>query len=203
MNRPAAIGVVLAGGRSSRMGRDKATLRLPGGTLLDHMLGLLRAVGLEDCVVSGSYPGYRCLPDLLPQLGPVAALHALATALPDQRLLIVAIDTPLLPSDALQALLITEPDVRCLHFEGEPLPLRIDTDAVSQAAISDCLSAANPSTRSLRSLLDQLNAIALMLPAKVDPASLVGCNRPNEWQAVSRRLNQDQADELQLPADAP
>ena len=36
------MGVLLAGGRSSRMGQDKATLQLPGrGTVLEHLLGLV------------------------------------------------------------------------------------------------------------------------------------------------------------------
>ena len=42
------MAAVLAGGKSSRMGRDKASLPYRGGTLLEHQLEKLRALGIED-----------------------------------------------------------------------------------------------------------------------------------------------------------
>lgn len=42
--RPGSGGLILCGGRSSRMGYEKARLRFPGGTLLERVLGRLREV---------------------------------------------------------------------------------------------------------------------------------------------------------------
>ena len=61
----ATVGVVLAGGRSSRMGRDKAMLTWHGDTLLAHMQQCLRLSGVTRVVVSGAYPhcdAVRCPP---------------------------------------------------------------------------------------------------------------------------------------------
>lgn len=49
-----AAAVVLVGGRSSRMGRDKAALSWGDGTLLDHVVAVLRRAGCDPVVVVGA-----------------------------------------------------------------------------------------------------------------------------------------------------
>ena len=51
---PCFSAAVLAGGFSSRMGRDKACLPFGGTTLLGFQVGKLRALGIEDIMISGS-----------------------------------------------------------------------------------------------------------------------------------------------------
>jgi len=61
--RPAPLsGIILAGGRSSRMGRDKARLMLGGHTLLELQAEKLRALGITDILLSGE----GCLPCPVP-----------------------------------------------------------------------------------------------------------------------------------------
>lgn len=104
MNSLDTIGVVLAGGRSSRMGRDKALLPTAGDrTFLDHACALLRELPLAQVVVSGARPGG--VPDLVPGLGPLGGLHAVASATAAPAALVIPVDMPLLPRDALARLL--------------------------------------------------------------------------------------------------
>jgi molybdenum cofactor guanylyltransferase len=93
------VGFVVAGGRSLRMGRDKALLEWEGGTLLDHAIDRLRAVCGEVRILGGSARRYadRGLPvdvDEAPGEGPLAGLAtALAAAAPRPALLL-GIDMP-------------------------------------------------------------------------------------------------------------
>lgn len=61
---PSAVtGIVLAGGRSRRMGQDKALLRLDEQTLLERTKSRLLQWGCGRVRISGSYPGEECILD--------------------------------------------------------------------------------------------------------------------------------------------
>lgn len=94
-----AVGFVVAGGHSRRMGSDKALLPWQGATLLDHALTRLQAVCREVRVLSGPEPRYadRGRPvdvDALAEAGPLAGLAtALAVAGP-RPVLLLGVDMP-------------------------------------------------------------------------------------------------------------
>ena len=100
------VGFAVAGGRSRRMGRDKALLAWKGGTLLDHAIGRLRAVCDEVHVLSGPEHRYaeRGLPvdvDAVPEGGPLAGLAAALAAAAPRPALLLAIDIPFATVDLL------------------------------------------------------------------------------------------------------
>lgn len=105
-----ATGVVLAGGRSRRMGVDKAFLALAGRPLLAWVLEALAAVTTYRVVVAHDDDarflafGVPVVVDRLPARGPLTGLHAGLTAAPTDLCLVVACDLPLVQS-ALLALL--------------------------------------------------------------------------------------------------
>src|SRR5574343_254928 len=69
------LGVVLAGGKSYRMGTDKARLPFMGRTLLDFQFEqLVEVLGPDNIVVSGNYPHLPHLLDKIPGLGPVGGI---------------------------------------------------------------------------------------------------------------------------------
>ena len=87
-------GFILTGGRSSRLGRDKALLPVSGGTLAEHLAGMLPGpLAPPRCWAdrNDTASSYPCIPDLRPGLGPLwgieAALSQTETdAQPDSRL---------------------------------------------------------------------------------------------------------------------
>jgi molybdopterin-guanine dinucleotide biosynthesis protein A len=99
---------VLAGGKSTRMGRDKATLPFAGRTLLESALVLARSV-TEDVFILGSaelYGAYgEVIADIFPGCGPLGGIHAALTHAKNDLNLILAVDTPFL-SDRLAAYLV-------------------------------------------------------------------------------------------------
>lgn len=105
MNRVSAI--LLAGGKSSRMGRDKAALPFQGMTLLEWQVQKLRSLGMEDIMLSGlrrETAGLRVVPDEFPGRGPLGGLHACMKAAIYPRCLVLSVDVPLVPSQALTEL---------------------------------------------------------------------------------------------------
>ncbi len=108
---PPFSAVLLAGGRSTRMGRDKALLPLDDGrTLLARQLATLRAAGTAEMLVSARaeqhlpLDGTRLIPDLQPDSGPLAGLAAALAAAAHDRVLVLAIDLPQMPPEFLAAL---------------------------------------------------------------------------------------------------
>ena len=110
--RPEPVGVVLAGGSSRRMGRDKALLAASGESLPAAAARRLAAVCAEVAVADrgrGLLPGLPSLPDG-PGRGP-GARHQGAAAYPGRRLLVLACDLPQVPEGLLAALARSaEPD---------------------------------------------------------------------------------------------
>ena len=101
-------GFVLAGGDSSRMGRDKALLAVDGATLIERITGCV-AEAAGNVTVIGSPEKYGFLdvpviPDAIPGLGPLGGLlTALRSTTADWNL-VVACDMPRLNADFLRGL---------------------------------------------------------------------------------------------------
>ena len=92
---------VLAGGKSTRMGRgqDKAFLQLGGRTLLDRALELAGAAAGKAWIV-GSFDKFAAfgpvIEDVYPGHGPLGGIHAALTKTDTELNLMVAVDLPFL-----------------------------------------------------------------------------------------------------------
>jgi molybdenum cofactor guanylyltransferase len=120
----AALGVVLAGGASRRMGCDKALIELDGETLLDRARRLLRATECAHLCVMGRSDVGDGLEDREPGAGPGRALHdalAHARALELDGVLAVPVDMPCL-TPAHLAPLCAAPNRLARTWTGTPLP---------------------------------------------------------------------------------
>jgi len=96
---------VLAGGRSSRMGTDKAFLQFEGRTLLAQALDLLRALTPEVRIVgpAAKFATYgRVIEDVYPGHGPLAGIHAALSASTTELNLILAVDLPFVSESLLR-----------------------------------------------------------------------------------------------------
>jgi len=101
-----ALGAILAGGRSERMGRPKALVELDGRPLVSHPLGAVAAAGLEPVVVAkpdSELPALECrvvrepTEPAHPLRGLTAALEAAGT----RPVVVLACDMPFVPPDLI------------------------------------------------------------------------------------------------------
>ena len=100
--------IILAGGKSRRMGQDKACLDLRGKTFLQYQADKLKALGISDIIVSGRglfCEGTRCVDDVYRDCGPLGGIHTGLCAAENKACLILATDIPLLPDELLRSLL--------------------------------------------------------------------------------------------------
>jgi molybdenum cofactor guanylyltransferase len=171
--------LILAGGRSTRMGADKATLTWRGRPLLDHLVGVLTRAGASAVHIAGRQPDGRGIADRWPDLGPLGGLASVLPAIDDGVLLVLPVDLPLLDAAALQPLL-AGPEATALRYASESLPLRLRVDAATRATM-ERLVASPPAQRSLNRLFAQLRGVEIALPDTLRQA-LLNCNTPADWQ---------------------
>lgn len=106
---PDVAAFILAGGKSTRMGMDKAFVALDGRTLLARALDLARSVTHDVRIVGEAAKFAAFAPvveDVFPQCGPLGGIHAALRASQAELNLILAVDTPFVPP-ALLPFLIT------------------------------------------------------------------------------------------------
>jgi molybdopterin-guanine dinucleotide biosynthesis protein A len=189
--RAPAIGAVLAGGRSSRMGSPKALVEMAGRPLLAHALASVEAGGLEPLVVAkpdSPLPpvGSRVLREPRDPRHPLTGIVAALEAGGGRPAVVVACDMPFVPSSLLAWLAERDEPLVVPRVEGRLEPLL----ARYAPALLDGLRSALAEERPLR------DAVASLEPALVeerelerfgDPATIVlGVNDPGELERARR-----------------
>lgn len=163
-------GIVLAGGRSSRMGRNKALMIYRGRPLVAHMAGLLRAAGCGAVHISGVVPGYDGIDDAVRYGGPGRVIADLCAAFAGryEKLLFVPVDMPLIAAEALADL---RGRAGSVFYEEHPLPACLLTGAYQAGD-------------SVRAVLGHAGARAVALPP-VWAGGMANINTQEEWEALS------------------
>jgi len=190
-------GIILAGGQSRRMGRDKALLPLPGAEhvpFISHLATLLLKVCAEVVLVtrdadqSAAYapylsPSVRVVADQVPAIGPLMGLASGLHAIQSSHALVTAVDTPFL-QPALLAFLLAQPlDNRLLVPLVEAIPqvlLAVYPHAVLPT-IEACLREGRRDPRSLlRIVPTRFIEEALLRQVDPDLRSFFNVNTPDE-----------------------
>lgn len=201
-NEPAPVwGLVLAGGRSRRLGLDKAALEIHGAPQVcfcaDILTRMLDAVYVSIRPGQREEPVFRGLPvieDTRPDVGPMAGLLAAMERFPGVAWLVLACDLPLVTRDAVQALLDGRDPARgataFMATDGFFEPLF----AIYEPRIRDDLEARMRDGRySLRQALTDHDVRLLCAP---DDRVLMNINTPadlEEAQALIESVRRSQA----------
>lgn len=175
------VGVVLAGGQSSRMGKDKALLELNGQTMMTRSVELLESVGACEVFVCRNEFKFGYLPDIYSGYGPLSGIHAalFATTLP---LLVVPVDMPLLDEKTLYTIICAGLAAETMvHYQYNPLPLFVPNTDESKMYLEKNLSASKPSKQqlSIKRFLKHSSTIVL---THDDESKLANANTPDDWQ---------------------
>lgn len=122
-------GFILAGGKSRRMGTDKALLTVQEEPLLVHMASLIGPF-CEKVVISGQNSDYtkfgiEMIPDLYSECGPIAGIYSALKYSGSDWNLLVSVDIPFANDELFQIMISNIGDCDCVipkHTSGvEPL----------------------------------------------------------------------------------
>nr|ASV46909.1 molybdopterin guanine dinucleotide synthase [uncultured bacterium] len=182
-------GVVLAGGASRRMGRDKALLSFRGRPLVDHAVATLREAlrGAPVWVSGRAYAGHESIADLRPDAGPLAGLwssceHARREGC--SGVLFIPVDMPLLSTPTLQRLAESFVGQPAVAFAGAELPVVVAVTQGVTSVLRELCEREHGAGRSIRALLDVIGAERLPPPADLASTELTNANTPEVWRLL-------------------
>ncbi len=197
-------GIVLAGGRSTRMGRDKAAILFGAETLLERAVRIVGEVADDVIVVAqgGGAPlvhrsatregglglPVRVVHDPIENLGPLAGIAAGLSASTSDLNVIVACDMPLIRPAVLRRLvaLLGEADICVAVVDGQASPLCAVYRSPVAGVARQLLAGGE---RRVMALLDwvQTARVEAAMFRDLDPDldSFVSCNTPEQLEAAA------------------
>jgi molybdenum cofactor guanylyltransferase len=169
------IAAILAGGRSRRMGTDKALVDFRGEPLIARPIAAARAAGLEPVAVAKAKLPLD-IPTWIDEYQTSHPLSGLVTALEHGPVVAIACDQPFLTAELLARL------AACEGFaitRGEPFPGRYEPSPILHAALHR--------EASMRATLEQLRPAVI----DVDPRVVASVNTPDELARAAAQLKED------------
>ena len=186
--------IVLGGGRSIRMGRDKAALPFGPETMLARVVRAVLCVADDVVAVGGSRQrlphGVRVVPDPVEGLGPLAGLATGLAAVRGERALLLACDMPLVAPALLQRMLELAGDAdACVPLvDGVPMTT---CAAYATRVLPRAQEHLARGARSLRALLTDVSVrwVTADQLRQVDPdlLSFWDCDTPEQYGAALAR----------------
>lgn len=191
-NTPGALGIVLVGGKSRRMGRPKALLPVGGRTSIEHVVDALNPV-TDSVVLAGDAEGLESLgvpfvADSRPGAGPLAGMEAALAAHGRDRNVVVACDMPCVTADLFRRLLGELGDFEAAMPEtgGRLHPLCAVYSSACLAEITRRLDAGRNKVLDFAAAL-RLRVVALDA-AGIPPETVLNMNSPEDVSAADAFL---------------
>lgn len=188
-------GAILAGGKSARMGKDKALLELDGRTFIERIAMTLGKVFPEVIVIADrtkrydflSLPAYR---DIFHNRGPLAGIHSALVHAPTELVFITSCDVPLLSPSVIRRVVRYSSRARVVLLSGgnslQPLcglyhrsclPVIERHLSRGQYSVQGCLRDLDTFSLSLRTeMLDEVSH------------ALTNVNTPSDYKRVQREV---------------
>lgn len=174
--------IILAGGRSSRMGQDKALLQLQGKTMLQRTCDVAIAAGCHEVLISRNAAGY--IQDEVANRGPLAGIAAALKQANNEFCLVLPVDMPSLQPADLQPLLNGE----SCYYADFTLPCVIPNTSQVQHYLARVIHDPQLCGRalSIEQLLQWLQARSF---PTTHPTHFTNTNDFAAWRQVSENLS--------------
>lgn len=120
--------LLLAGGKSLRMGTNKAELLYKGKTFVENLIEKAEYLGIKHIYLSGyqeDRQDVNVIWDIYPEVGPLGGLHAGMKNIETACFLVLPVDVPQIPESFLEDL-ISYHEKKLLGSDEENIPLILE-----------------------------------------------------------------------------
>ncbi len=180
------LGVILAGGLSSRMGTDKANLIINHKSMLENATDLLRSSKVNTICVSGREYGSHWVLDVFPNLGPLGGLYAVIKSGKYKQykyILVIPVDMPLLASSVILKLINQVQISQAICYYQYPLPILLENNkflAKQLEILIDNGSVNTTQVRSFKALTSRLTT-SYINSEQIDPLYFSNMNTMSDF----------------------
>jgi molybdopterin-guanine dinucleotide biosynthesis protein A/molybdopterin converting factor small subunit len=204
MSTDAIHGLILAGGSSSRMHRDKASLKYHGQTQLDRTVELAKRHVAKVFVsvratqtLDPTRAQYPMIVDSVDGKGPIVGIRSALAAHPKAAWLVLACDLPFLSDAAIEALLLArDPKTLATAYasahDGLPEPLCAIWEPAAAPVLADYQAGGGECPRKF------LIRHGARLLEPVDPRALDNVNTPEEYADATAALEKSAPMQLKI-----
>jgi len=109
MNKQDVTGIILAGGKSSRMGKEKGLMEYAGKSLIRYSIEALEGICSQIVIGANSSHfeelGYPVQKDIFPDIGPMGGIYSCLHRSETEHNLVLPCDTPGITSTVMEVLL--------------------------------------------------------------------------------------------------
>jgi molybdopterin-guanine dinucleotide biosynthesis protein A len=183
-------GIILAGGKSQRMGTDKGLLLLNGKPFITHIYEAMKPIFGDNIVVVSSNAdydtfGYNRIEDLISDKGPVGGLYTALKQSKTKFNLVLSVDVPLVSTELLQWLVDNHDDsylVTQVQVDEKASPLVAVYDHALGALLGEHLAG---NQLKLRDVIAEVNVQTLTVPVKWS-AQLQNINTEEDYKKIQK-----------------
>jgi molybdopterin-guanine dinucleotide biosynthesis protein A len=165
-------GIILAGGKSSRMGTDKGLLKLDGVQFIERIINTMKPL-VNDIIIVSNNPDYdqfdyKCIKDSIKDAGPLAGLYTGLEHSKTEYNLVLSCDVPLINSSVLNLLIkgIDETsDIIQIKSNNRTMPL---IAIYKKQCMHHCLELLQNGERRLQVAVEQFTTKTITIPSELD-----------------------------------
>lgn len=191
INKKNITGLILAGGKSSRMGSDKGLLSLNGSTFIEHIIQTISPF-VDEIIIISNNPDYdiynlKRVEDIIKNAGPLTGLYSGLYHSKTENNLVISCDVPLINTSVLKKLIKgfeDDKEVIQIQSQDKTMPL---IALYKKQCLHKCLELLQNNERRLRVAVKQFKTKTVTLDSNLD-SFVRNINTINQLEALKHEL---------------
>ncbi|AXT62341.1 molybdenum cofactor guanylyltransferase [Aquimarina sp. AD10] len=191
-NEENITGIILAGGKSSRMGSDKGLLVYNNKTFVEHIIEAMQPLVSEIIIVSNTKDydqfAHKRVEDIIPDSGPIAGIHTGLTHSNTPSNFVVSCDVPLINRSLLEKLSLQDKEIYdVVQFEdnGKTIPL---IALYKKRCAKKCIELLDANEKRLRKLVSALEVKTISILEK-ERVLVANINTVDDFKVIKNAVN--------------